>query len=416
MKVSADSGYYHKLYGNTTQSKPRVNYYKTDFIDYVLMTAITALVIGLSYGFTHVLAIVGFALCAFMIVTFVIRHGVELRMPVILREPAELLYLWGYKLQNLKLMYFVALGLVLLENFLIRATPSLPHHVEWMRIGALCLFYANIIGITVYRTISLIDHLKKRGMIREILMQTPWQRAIKEDTNMTLEILHAYFTGILSHIVLFAAWYIVITHARFSLVFMVPVCVLNIFVYLRWLKVANSWFYRNHWLGHNSEFQFVYFHGNHHDAIPSGLIAVSENGFLEGFFRHMIGWPSPFYHPLIAFTLYTFEIKGDIDLHQYIPGVFPKLAKDGIEHFQHATHHYGPLEPYGFAFRLGGKEENAGFNYMPDEMRNAIQLDEAMGFKWDNPTFRRTKMLYDKYHDLPTKQEDDACHEQGQAS
>src|SRR5260370_30114060 len=289
MKVSADPGYYHKLYGSNAPSKPRVNYYKEDFIDYVLMAAITALVVGLSYGFTHFLAIIGYVLCAFMIVTFVIRHGIAFRVPIIVREPAELFWLWVYKFRNLKLMYFVALGLLSLENLLIRATPNLPHHVEWMRNAALSLFYANLIGITVYRTISFVDHLKKKEMIREILMQTPWKRAIKEDTNMTLEIVHAYVTGVLSHIALFAAWYIVITHTHYSLVFLVPMCVLSVFVYLQWLKVANSWFYRNHWLGHNSELQFIYFHGNHHDAIPSGLIAVSENGFLEGFFRHTIG-------------------------------------------------------------------------------------------------------------------------------
>jgi hypothetical protein len=401
MKVSADPGHYHKLYGAEKPRKPRVNYYKKDFVDYVLMIVITASVLGLSYGFTHIMAVIGFVLCVFMIVTFIIRHGVEFHVPVLLREPEELIYLWGYKFRNLKLVYFVALGLLLLETFLVRATPNLPHHADWMRKAALVLFYANFIGITVYRTISLIDHLRHKELVREVLMQTPWRRVIKEDTNMTLEILHAYFTGVMSHIVLFAAWYIVITHASFSVIFLVPVCVFNVIIQFKWLKVANSWFYRNHWLGHNSEFHFIYFHGNHHDAIPSGLIAVSENGFLEGFFRHTIGWPNPFHHPGVAFWFYTTEIKSDIDLHQYIPGVFPKLSRDGLERFQHSTHHYGPLEPYGFAFKLG---DEGGYKHMPDEMRNAIKLDEDMGFKWDNPTFRRTKMLYDKYHNRDSKQ------------
>ena len=402
MKVSADPAYYHKLYGSKALKKPRVIYYKKDFIDYVLMMVVSALVIGFSYGFTHVMAIIGYVLCAFVIGTFIVRHGIELQVPVILREPEEVLYLWGYKLTNLKPVYFVALGLLLLENILIRLTPNLPHHVEWVRKGALFLFYVNFIGITLYRTVSLVDHLAKREMIREILMQTPWKRTIKEDTNMTLEIVHAYFTGILSHIVLFAAWYLVLIHASFSLIFMLPVCVLNFIIHMKWQKVANSWFYRNHWLGHNSEFEFVYFHGTHHDAIPSGLIAVSENGFLEGFFRHTVGWPNPFYHPLVAFLFYTTEIKSDIQLHQYIPGVFPKLPIEGLDLYQHSTHHYGPLEPYGFAFNLGDK---GGYKRMPDEMRNAIKLDERMGFKWDNPTFRRTKALYQKYHNMNSKQD-----------
>jgi len=402
MKVSADPGYYHKLYGTRKLRKPRIIYYKKDFLDYVLMMVITALVIGLCYGFTHVMSIIGFVLCAFMIVTFIIRHGVEFQVPVLFREPDELLYVWGYKFRNLKPVYFVALALLVLENLAIRATPNLPHYVEWMRKAALFLFYINFIGITVYRTISLIDHLRKKEMVREILMQTPWKRAIKENTNITLEIWHAYCTGVLSHLVLFGAWYLVIIYARYSVLFLVPVCVLNVIIHRNWLKVANSWFYRNHWLGHNSELQFVYFHGNHHDAIPSGLIAVSENGFLEGFFRHTIGWPNPFYHPLTAFWYYTTEIWFDIDLHQYIPGVFPKLPAGSIERHQHSTHHYGPLEPYGFAFKLGDK---ADYGWIANEMRNAIELDEQMGFKWDNPTFRRTKMLYEKYHNKNGKQQ-----------
>jgi hypothetical protein len=396
----ADPAILHKLY---TTNKPRVIYYKKDFLDYILMVALSALAVGCSYGFRSAISIVGFALCAFEVAAFVLRHGVELSVPLILKRPEEALYLFSYKLRNLKPVYFVALGLLLLETLVIRATPNLPHYVEWMRKGALYLFYIHLISITAYRTVSLIDHLAKREMIREILMQTPWQRAIKENTNMTLEIVHAYCTGVLSHIILLAPWYLVIMYARFSVIFLVPVGVLNIIIHLKWLKVANSWFYRDHWLGHNSEFEFVYLHGSHHDAIPSGLIAVSENGLLEGFFRHTIGWPNPFYTPLIAFALYMFEIKGDIELHQYIPGVFPRLAKEGIELYQHSTHHYGPLEPYGFAFKLG---EKGAYNYMPDEMRNAIELDEQMGFKWDNPIFRRTKALYEKYHNVNSKHQE----------
>jgi hypothetical protein len=48
MKVSADPAYYHKLYGSKALKKPRVIYYKKDFIDYVLMMVVSALVIGFS--------------------------------------------------------------------------------------------------------------------------------------------------------------------------------------------------------------------------------------------------------------------------------------------------------------------------------------------------------------------------------
>jgi hypothetical protein len=35
---------------------------------------------------------------------------------------------------------------------------------------------------------------------------------------------------------------------------------------------------------------------------------------------------------------------------------------------------------------------------LPDELSNSIKLDEELtGFRWDNPTYRKTLSLYDKY-------------------
>src|SRR6267378_1276405 len=204
----SDPAIFHKLYG---LKKPRVTYYEKDFLDYVLMMFLSALVVGFSYGFGHAVSIVGLALCAFTLVVFIIRHGIELGVPLILRRPQDVLYIFVYKLQNLRPMYFIALGLLLLENVLIAATPNLPHHVELMRTVALYLFYIHFISITVYRTAILIDHLAKKELVREVLMQTTWRRVINEKTNIALEIVHAYCTGLLTHIVLIAPWYIEIT-------------------------------------------------------------------------------------------------------------------------------------------------------------------------------------------------------------
>jgi hypothetical protein len=291
----------------------------------------------------------------------------------------------------------------LLENFLIAATPNLPHHVESLRKVALYLFYIHFLSITAYRTAILIDHLIKKELVREVLMQTAWQRVVKEKTNITLEIVHAYCTGLLTHIILIAPWYLVITHAHFSVIFLPIVSLINIIVEMRWAKLLNSWFYRDHWLGHNSEFEFVFLHGTHHDAIPSGMIAVAENGFLEGFLRHAIGFPNAFYNPVIAFVSYTYEIKVDIDTHQYIPGIFPRMPRKLLQIAQHSTHHYGPLEPYSIGLKFDHPSVSEDFrkSYMgkPDEIGNSIRLDEELtGFKWDNPTFRQILSLYDKYH------------------
>jgi len=300
-------------------------------------------------------------------------------------------------------MYFIALGLLLLENVLIAATPNLPHHVELMRTVALYLFYIHFISISVFRTAILIDHLAKKELVREVLMQTPWKRVINENTNITLEIVHAYCTGLLTHIVLIAPWYLVITYSSFSLIFLPFVCVINMIVHLKWWHGYNAWFYRDHWLGHNSELEFILLHGTHHDAIPSGLIAGTETGFLEGFLRFAIAWPVPFYNPIISFAVSTYDVKTDIEMHQYIPGVFPRISIRMMEVIQHSTHHYGSIEPYGVGVnvdRPGVSEDlKKAFARIPDGLKNSARLDQELtDFKWDNPTHRRILSLYEKYH------------------
>ncbi len=396
---------FHKMHG---LQKPRVTYYAKDFLDYTLMIALTALVVVLSFGIGHVMSYVGLALCAFALAMFVVRHGVELRVPLILRRPQDVFFMFLHKIQNLPLLYLIAIGVLLLENLLIAATPRLPHHVETMRTIGFVLFYASLLIITGYRTAILIDHLAKKEHAREVLMQTPWKRVINAKTNMTFEILHAYGTGLLTHIVLVTPWYVVMKYADFSLLFAPVVCLINIFVHLKWLKATNSWFYRDHWLGHNSELDFVYLHGTHHDAIPCGLIGVAGNGFLEGVTRGTLAFPIPFYNPIIPFLVYSYEIKQDIDLHQYIPGIYPRMPKRALEIGQHVVHHYGRLEPYSIAIKLDQPfvpEKQKAFYaspkiriLFPDELMNSAKLDEALDdFEWDNPTHKNALSLWDKY-------------------
>ena len=398
-----DPAVFHQLYG---AKKPRAVYYPRDFLDYAVMIVLSALVAGLAYGFGHVMSIVALALCAFTLATFIIRHGIELRVPVILRRPQDALYALVYKLRNLTPLYFIAIGLLLLENVLIAATPNLPHHVEWMRKGALWLFYIHFISITGYRTTILAKHLAKKELVREVLMQTPWKRVITEKTNISLEIVHAYCTGLLTHVILIAPWYLVITHLEFSVIFLPVVCLISAVVHLKWLKAYPAWYYRDHWVGHNSEFEFIFLHGTHHDAIPSGLIAVAGNGFLEGFTRYTVGSPVALYNPLVAFIVFTSDVKADIDLHQYIPGVGPRIPRKVLEVYQHSTHHYGRLEPYSMAAKVDQPGVSLNwkkrFPWLPDEMMNSFKLDEELsGLEWNNPTYQSTLRLYDKYGQKP---------------
>jgi hypothetical protein len=390
---------FHKMYGT---KKPKVTYYARDFIDYALMILASAAVVVFSYGLFHVMSLIGLALCAFELITFIARHGIELRIPVVLRRPQDVLYLLIYKIQNLRPMYFMALGLLLAQNVVVIKTPNLPHYAGVIRIIALSLFFIHFASITIYRTVILADHLRKRELVREVLMKTPWRRAIHEKTNIMLEIFHAYCTGVLTHIILIAPWYLVTFYSRFSVLFLPILFWLNLKIHMKWVKAFNAWFYRDHWLAHNSECEFILLHGTHHDAIPSGLIAVAENGFLEGFTRFAIGSPVAFYNPVLSFMIYTREIQNDINLHQYIPGVFPRLSRTIMEVFQHARHHYGQLEPYGIAIKVDqpGAVENYQnvFPKLPDELRNSAKLDEELtGFKWDNPSYRQILQLWDEY-------------------
>lgn len=166
------------------------------------------------------------------------------------------------------------------------------------------------------------------------------------------------------------------------------------------MKSYNAWFYRDHWLGHNAELDFLYLHGTHHDAIPSGLIGVSGNGHLEGFLRHTIGNPMPVYNPFISFLLYTLEVQQDIQYHQYIPGVFPRLKREFHEHSQHSTHHFGMLEPYSIGFKNArfGKSSSQNSSFPPKEILNSIELDEKLnGFEWNNRRYKQFMEIFDRY-------------------
>jgi len=396
--TEADVQRFHKLYG---AKKTRMTYQKKDFLDYVLMIALCAGVIEFAYGPGSMIAVVGLALCVTSIAGFVIRHGIEIRMPLILRRPQDVLYMVIYKIRNMTPMYLVAVAVLLLQNYLIHLTPTLPHHVELMRKIATYLFYTHVIVITLYRTASLFDHLTKRALVEEIMMQTLWKNSAVDKAHIVIEILHAYFTGLLTHIILIAPWYLVITYLNFSLVFTPVLILMNLVTHVLYLRGYNAWFYRDHWLGHNSELEFIYLHGTHHDTIPSGLIGVSGNGYLEGLMRHTLGHPTPYYSPIVAFLFYTLEVQTDIQNHQYIPGVFPRMTRAFHERFQHTTHHFGRLEPYSVALRDNSSPQarsSRKFKIIPDSIENSIGLDEELtGFKWDNAVHRRFLELFDKY-------------------
>lgn len=398
MTVSVRNSY-HRLFG---PARPRMGYLRRDLADYVLMICCCAAVLRIAYGGTNGIFWLGMLLCVAMIVMFPMRHGFALRMPLILRRPQDALYMLIYKLQNLKPAYLAGLAVLVIDNVLIEHTRTLPHLSSMMRNIALGLFYAHLGLISLYRTVILIGHLRRREHVGEVLSQTPWKGTLARQPNVTLHILHAYCTGLLAHVILLAPWYVVITHCQYSLVTMAAVTLIDVLIHIRHLHSYSRWFYRDHWLGHNSELEFLYLHGPHHDAIPSGLIGVSGNGYLEGLCRHTMGNPAPFYSPPFAFVLYTLEVLEDIKSHQYIPGLFPKLPRRFHEIAQHSTHHFARLAPYSIGLKVPRQSERGRrqgyFQFPPEAIMNSVSLDEELnGFEWDNPPYRRFLELFDKY-------------------
>jgi hypothetical protein len=376
-------------------------YRPSDFMDYLLMSAATGAVVIAVYGIGHPIGAVGLVICILLAAAFPLRHGVRLSIPLLIRRPQDMAYMLAYKLQNLKPAWFAAVLVLLMENAFVWATPTWPHHSDWMRNAALLIFYAHFAGISIYRTVILVAHLRKREHARAFLMQTAWRGAIGRQPNMTLHIVHAYLTGLLTHAVLIAPWYLVIHWTNYSVIALPFVLVLNGFTQWQFFRSFNRWFYRDHWLGHNAEFEFVYLHGTHHDAIPSGLIGVAGNGHLEGLLRHTFGYVTPFLNPLAAGLLYTFEVKRDIDFHQYIPGIYPELSKELHEVTQHSMHHMGHLEPYGIGLNLDQPQVPDWLKHgtrLPPEITASIRLDEELdGYVWDNLRYRSYLQLVERF-------------------
>lgn len=384
----------HKMYG---RRRPRLAYHRDDFLDYALMLSACEAIVWLCFGPTHPVTLFGAALCIFEIFAFAKRHGVRLRVPLLFRRPQDVFYMILYRIQNLTVWYLLALGLLLLENYVIFLTPDWPHHVGLMRSLAIGLFYLSFGAIFAYRTVILASHLKHRAHVREFLLQTTWKAALVRQPSIGFEIVHAYVSGILAHLLLVTPWYLVITHVNFSVLLLPVTLAIAIVIQGRFLKILPLWFYRDHWLCHNSELEFLYLHGPHHDGIPSGLMGVSGNGPLEGLLRHSLGAPAPFFNPLATFLVYCFEIKGDIEGHQFIPGVYPRIPLSFQQVNQHSTHHYGRLEPYSFGLKLGSGK----LPLLPDEINNSIRLDEQIGgFQWDTLRYRQFLALYAKYEAL----------------
>jgi len=396
--MSVNSDKLHKIYGKKTR---RINYQAGDFIDYAIQISLCGFIVYSTYGAYHWILYPGSFICAFLVITFPLRNGIAIKMPVLLKRPTEIIYSFLHKIEGVSFIYVIAVSILFLENYLIYLTPDLPHQTELMKKIAIWTFWIHYASLSAYRTIIFIHHLVKKEHVRMVLMESVWKNLLLRQKSITLHLWHAYFTGELNHLILIAPCFLIITHLKFSILFFPVVLVLNGLTYWKFLEKMNELFYREHWLGHNLELDFLYYHGPHHDAIPSSLIGTST-GFLEGFLRNVISFPNPFFQPVLAIIIYSIEMKYDMDAHQFIPGVFPEQRRALLEVTQHSRHHYGKVEPFGLAINYESSNPSEylrkRFRLMPEKFKKSALLDEQLnGFKWANKEQKWFLSLADKY-------------------
>jgi len=338
----------------------------------------------LSFALSSVaLIVVSWSALAFLLAVFFAKHGAawDAKVPgVLLRGvahyPLDLLHdlrKSAVALSPLILCYLVALvGEGLLGSSLSGSIWSKPFPFEY-------LFWGHLALVTAFRTYILVDHLRKSAHVQSVLEETSWRRHFG-DVSVRVHILQAYITGVLTNLSLLIGPLIfyklsqptvlreVILLVTYPVLLFVIFCTKSVFS-----KSVETDFFRffgeDHERAHKSRFQFTLFHGQHHDAIPSALIASDGVGFLEGVQKT---WTR--LHALQSVSLFML-LRGlcanyvDIVGHQYIPGVFPycKLSLHLKNH--HMAHHMGSLLP----LRLGPMD----LPYAPLDTQQGYDLDNV---------------------------------------
>jgi hypothetical protein len=378
--------HYHQQHG--IQSV-RMIYKNSDFTDYALMTIFTFMTAQISYGEDNEITHFTKLLSIYMISAFYYRHGAKLHLPYVLRHPQEVFYSAYHKIRNIHIPTILSLAAMLIENKIVHSTPTIIdyHYSENIKNISIASIYLHLGLISSYRTVVLVDHLIKNDLVRNILKDSKWNKVLGKRNNSVFEIIHAYLTGVLAHLMSIAPWYFVMTTFKRSVLVYPLIMVLEKYLAPWRLLTVNSWYYRDHWLSHHSAFDFVYLHGPHHDAIPSGLLAVDESGFLESFLKSVIGYSNVYMSPLHIPKLFTKSIYMNINNHQYIPGIFP-YARDNVANgHHHAQHHYLNLKPIGIAF------ENLNIPAISVEFDQQVNGFNPQTKIWD--WFKRTTEHYE---------------------
>jgi hypothetical protein len=257
------------------------------------------------------------------------------------------------------------------------------------------LVWVPFMAITAFRIAILLAHLWRAKHVRDFLSDSPAKSSLN-GASIYNHMIHGFITGMLSHLcpvallVLFYR-YTDPTYLRETLL---------LAGYVLWCAIAwkggiftpverggdgpphlrGAWrrlFSENHAGDHRSRFYFTIFHGHHHDAISSAMIAAAGgSGPLESADR-VVTWLDPLDSAILVQVSWTIMCIGDMVSHQYIPGVFPYSSVTVKMKNHHVAHHFGSLYPLGL-FDLGNVESadyRAGYD--PDNSRVRWYLDSV---------------------------------------
>jgi len=320
-----------------------------------------------------------FAALIFMLVYFIYKNGVKIDLSsfsLIIKESAYYpVYFLKQLIPSLWALFpiYAGYGLARAFEFLFASRLSetyLFHPFPYMN-----LFYFQFLSLTLYRTVILIAHIRHSDFLHDFLMSSLWKHQMK-DVRPRYYIIHAYITGILGHVAFFFPclifWRltsptyfreIACTVLTMLLFLLTSVCAgngVNIFKIL--VEDVRSWFLKEHENYHTSRFYFTIFHGLHHDAIPSSLMANNSSGIM-----HAIHAPLVKLFFLLSATVFSIITALDIMInmrgHQYIPGIFPYSRSTISNKSHHAIHHYMSILPLSFGGAESQKDVDMGYDF-----------------------------------------------------
>lgn len=370
-------------------------YRAEDFSLYVFSLLIVA--IGAWLAFTalwpRVLIVVALS---YMAITFALKHGARADRTSfgafaqgVLGYPSRFIEMFLPRQGGTRIGIF--LGVLLVEAMWKQIVG--PDTFLTSAFPAMAFWLGSFGAVTLFRTVVLIDHLRCAKRVQAVLEDSPWARGLN-GLGIRNHIVHAYFTGVIGHICYFIPtlifWRLLPpTYLREMLLFVRPCYFL--FVAMREKGPSIITFYhafvniptsrmitRAHEHDHQSRFHFTVFHGHHHDAIPSALIANVGAGFLETMERNLLF--QVFLLPALYLPIAAFLMIIDMFGHQYIPGVFPYVKAVVTERVHHVAHHYGSLRPLG----LGGDrvyDRDIALGYDPSNWRVRWFLDTARKYE-----------------------------------